>query len=487
MNNDDRIFTDLKNKRFILLLTCLVCFALAGRAWDFWPLPMAEPDTARDEICYGFDVAAVASSGTDAPFFFHANQSGHISTAPYSGSIAAWIGKNATRPNRWWDYDFRVDLAGRFDTEKQTGYFRQLYAHVRLYVFDFTAGIYPTRYGCQDKDLTTGGFLFSGNAQPLPRISIGIDRYTAFPGLYGYVEVKGGLTHGWFADNSALDLSVATTNTLLHHKYAGLRLGGKLPVNIAYEIHHAAQWGGTSPFDGEFSTNWQAYKNIFFVRSGGSTLSDQLNAEGNHIGFQELSVQVKQSWWRMNLYWQTIFEDRSASFIGTGNSRSDGLWGVHFEQTKWRYISGFSYEYLNTTTQDGPYHDKDGIVYAGRDSYFYNSSYRQGWTHFGRTIGNPLLSPQNNRVRTHFAGVKGDIYGFRYRLMAAYTRNWGTYQAPKPLTDNTALLLEVKKQVPKAWGMEFGISLGANIGSQYGNSFGAMLTISKRGLLISYK
>ena len=447
---------------------------------------MSEPDTLQDELRYGFDVSAVASSGTSAPFFFHANQCGHISSAPYSGSFAVWFGKDATRPNRWWDYDFRIDLAGRFATDKQTGYFRQLYAHLRLYVFDLTAGIRPVAYGSQDPELTTGGLLFSYNAQPLPRFSIGIDRYTAFPGLYGYVEVKGGLTHAWFVDNNSLDTTYATTGALLHHKFAGVRLGGRLPVNVAYELHHAAQWGGTSPIYGTAGTDWQSYKNIFFVRSGGNNSSDQLNAEGNHIGWQELSVSVTQPLWAMNLYWQTIFEDRSAAFIGTGTNAADGLWGVHISQNAWPYLNGFTYECLNTTNQSGPYHDKDGIVYAGRDSYFYNSFYRQGWTHFSRTIGNPLMSPQNNRVRTHYVGVKGDVYGFRYRLMAAYTRNWGTYQVPL-YSENTALMLEVKKQVQQAWGLEFGISLGADIGSQFGNSFGAMITISKQGLIYSYR
>ena len=468
-----------------MLTGCLLSVSSTVCAWDFWPLPMAEPDTLQDELDYGFEAAAVASSGKAAPFFFHANQGGHISSAPFSGSIAAWIGKEATRPNRWFDYDFRIDLAGRFDKDKQTGYFRQLYAHVRLYVFDITAGIRPQLAGSQNNQLTSGGLLFSGNAQPLPRISIGIDRYTAFPGLYGYVEVKGGLEHGWFADDAVLDTTYATTGVLLHHKFGGLRLGGKLPVNIAYEIHHVAQWGGKSPVYGQFTADWETYKNIFFVRSGGNHSSDLLNAQGNHIGFQELSLQVNQPLWQMTLYWQSLFEDKSAAFIGTGTNSTDGLWGIHVSQQRWPYISGLTYECLNTTNQSGPYHDKDGIVYAGRDTYFYNASYKQGWTHFGRTIGNPIMSPENSRVRMHYVGLMGDIYGFHYRLMGSYTRNWGKYQAPV-YSENTALMLEVRKQVEQAWGLEFGLSLGANIGTQYGNCFGAMLTISKRGLLVRY-
>lgn len=456
-------------------------------AWDFWPLPMAEPDTLHDELLFGFDVTGIASSGKYAPFFFHANRNGDISTAPYSGNIAVWFGKEPTRPNRWFDYDFRIDLTERADTKKIIGYFRQFYAHIRLYIIDITAGITPLVYGAQDPTLSSGGFLFSGNAYPIPHVTIGIDRYTAIPGLYGYLKIKGGLTHGWFADNSVLDTTYATISTLLHHKFAGLQFGSdRWPVNIAYEIHHAAQWGGTSPDYGRFGTNWESYKNIFLVRSGGNNLSDQLNAEGNHIGWQEVSLSVHTKEWQAALYWQAIFEDKSAAFIGSGMNAADGLWGIHLKQSAWPYINGMTYECLNTTSQSGPFHDKDGIIYAGRDSYFYNTSYRQGWTHFDRTIGSPYLRPDNNRVRMHFVGLSGDIVGFRYRFMASYTRNWGTYQEPA-FSKNTALLLEIKKNIPKAWGLDFGLSIGADIGNQFGNTVGAMFTLSKRGVLFSYR
>ena len=82
----------------------------------------------------------------------------------------------------------------------------------------------------------------------------------------------------------------------------------------------------------------------------------------------------------------------------------------------------------------------------------------------------------------HHIGVRGDIYGYRYRALCTYANNYGTYKAPK-LTANTAVLLEVNKQVPQAWNMEFGVALSGDFGTQYGNTFGAMLTISKQGLI----
>ena len=92
------------------------------------------------------------------------------------------------------------------------------------------------------------------------------------------------------------------------------------------------------------------------------------------------------------------------------------------------------------------------------------------------------MSPQNNRIRAHYIGLAGDIYGFEYRVMGSYCRNWGTYSKPL-MMHNTSLMLEVHKKVPQAWGLDFGIRLATDIGTQYGNTFGAMITISKQGLI----
>lgn len=446
----------------------------AVQASDFWPVAMHLPDSARDTVMYYMGAYAVASSGTQAPFLLHSNTQGNISDAPFSGNVSAGIYKRATRPNRWYDYDFGVIMTGRFDTRHSTGYFNELYAHARLYIVDVTAGIKPLYAGSQNPRLSMGGLLFSGNAQPIPRISIGIDEYIPFPGLYGYMEIKGGLTHGWFADNSRLDPIKDTRDAMLHYKFAGVRLGGKLPVNISYELHHAAQWKG----------GWDSYKHVFVAGAGGTTLSDQLNAEGNHLGFQELALTAKWSQWRITAYWQTLFEDMSAKFIGFTN-QTDGLWGLSVRQTQWPYIHSVMYEFLNTTGQDGPWHDKDGLIYGGRSDYYNNLSFPQGWTHFGRTIGNPYMAPSNNRVRVHLVGAAGNIYGFEYRFIASYARNWSTYRATQ-MSHNTSLLLEVTKQVPQAWGMDFGLRLAADIGNQYGNTFGAMITVSKRGVISTW-
>lgn len=484
------------NKRNIIILLLFV--TLPCRAWDWWPLNMANPDTAHDTLNYMVSISGVASYGKTAPFWLQTNRHGDISASPFSGNLTAGIIKPATRPNRWYDYDFAVTLTGRLQSKTDgiipamntlgTGYTNLAYAHVRLYIVDVTVGIQPEQYGVPDPMLSGGGLLYSYNAHPMPQVRVGVDQWTAFPGLYGYVEFRGGLSHQWQMDNAYIQ------NGFVHHKWIGGRVGGRLPVNLSYEFHHVAQWGGSSPVWGDLGNNWQSYMSAFFVRSGGVMANDQLNAQGNHIGSQIVTLDVKGDVWKVSAYWNNVFEDGPIRLIGCGMNVSDGLWGVHVSQSRWPFISGFTYEFLNTTDQSGPFHDRDGLVFGGADSYYTNSIYRNGWNYFYRTLGTPFItSPiynsdgvietKNNKVQSHFIGIRGDIYGYHYRAICSYTKNYGIYKiTPAQTSESTGVLLEVTKHVEKAWGLDFGISLAADFGTQFGNQFGGMLTIRKVGL-----
>ena len=485
--------------RTLATVWCILISFMAN-AWDFWPLPMAEEDNQKDSILYIASVSALASYGGSAPFLMHTNSDGDISTAPFSGNLSIGILKPSTRPSRWYDYDFGVVVNARVNSPLNTEvsplnpragvWFSNLYAHARLYIVDITAGIKPQTYGNSNPELSSGSLIFSRNAHALPRISIGIDRYTAFPGLYGYLAVKGGISHAWLNDNNP-----HVKGAMVHHKFIGFRIGGRLPVNVSYEFHHVSQWGGYSAKHGDLGNDFHSFMDAFLIRSGGRLKTDQDNAHGNHIGFQELALHLNVKQVSASVYWQALFEDKSAAFIGAGMNATDGLWGLNIRQEQWPFIEALTVEVLNTTSQSGPVHDKDGLIYAGRDGYYHNSVYPEGWTYFTRVIGNPFIDPYNNRVRMVYAGISGDIYAFRYRLAAAYAHRFGTYATPEE-SRSTSLLLDVSRTVPQAWGLEFGIRLSADIDSNPNplppcsehtvstpNTFGAMIYIRKTGLI----
>ena len=459
-------------------------------SWEWWPTGLQDSVSAgADTLRWMAGVSAVASGGEYAPFWLTSNRHGDVSASPYSGSLTAGLYKEAVHPARWWDYDFAVRLTGRAESPKTgTGYLNLAYAHVRLFVFDITAGIKPMIYETQDTLLSMGSLVFSGNSQPLPRLTIGIDKYVSFPGCYGYFEVKGGLTHAWMADN------IYVHHAFLHHKWAAVRFGGRLPVNFSYEFHHAAQWGGVSPKYGALGSSWHSFVNVLFARPGGKMQNDQANAEGNHVGSQQMMLTGKGKGWEVYAYWQNFFEDNFA-FLGLGQNITDGLWGIGFKQSRWPFIEGFTYEFLNTTDQSGPWHDRDGLCFAGNDMYYQNGVFVNGWNYFHRSMGTPFItSPMyntdgtiytlNSRVMVHHIGVRGNIYGFRYLVKASHARNYGNDNTSRALqSTNTALLVQVEKHVPQAWGLDFGLRLAADFGSQWGNHFGAQITVIKRGII----
>lgn len=491
----------MRNKLLHIVLFSLSVCAMSAQDWRWWPLALTHDNIQGDTLYYGAEVLGVASSGKYAPFWLQSNRNGNISASPYSGNISAGVWKPAVQNNRWYDYDFAVQLTGRVQSnmpsplapyqQRWTGYFNQLYAHLRLYVVDITAGVKPQIYEAIDPLLSCGSMILSGNSQPLPRITIGIDNYMPFPGLFGYMELKGGITYAWMVDDTYIQ------DCRLHHKFVAFRFGGKLPVNISYEFHHAAQWGGVSPVYGDVGSDFQSFVNVFLAQSGGTMPNDQINAQGNHVGSQQLALTTKGEKWSVTAYWQNFFEDNFA-FLGFGNNLPDGIWGISVQQKQWPWIQGVTYEYMNTTDQSGPWHDRDGLCYGANDSYYRNSVFQNGWNYFYRSMGTPFITSPlynidgtihtlNSRVRLHHLGVRGDICGFQYRLLCSYVRNFGNDNTSKQLlSTNTAALIEVNKHVEKAWGLDFGLSLAGDFGNQFGNQIGVMLTIQKQGILTQW-
>jgi hypothetical protein len=283
----------------------------------------------------------------------------------------------------------------------------------------------------------------------------------------------------------------------LHHKFIGFRFGGDLPVNISYEFHHAAEWGGVSPVYGDVGSDLKSFLNVFIAQAGGTMINDQANAQGNHVGSQQLTLTAKGQGWHLSAYWQNFFDDNFA-FIGLGQNLPDGIWGVSLQQTRWPFIQGVTYEYMNTTDQSGPWHDRDGLCYGANDAYYRNIVFQNGWNYFYRSMGTPFITSPlynidgtiytlNSRVRLHHIGIRGDIYGFKYRMLCSYARNYGNDNTSKLLlSTNTAALLEINKHVEKAWGLDFGIALACDFGSQFGHQVGAMLTIRKQGIITQW-
>lgn len=104
----------MRSKR--LLYTILIHLFVLGawaQDWAWWPLGLTHAPLQGDTLYYSAELLGVASSGQYAPFWIQSNRHGNISASPYSANLSAGIYKPATQPQRWFDYDFALQLTGR--------------------------------------------------------------------------------------------------------------------------------------------------------------------------------------------------------------------------------------------------------------------------------------------------------------------------------------------------------------------------------------
>ncbi|MBV5283175.1 MAG: hypothetical protein JZU53_12160 [Paludibacter sp.] len=185
-------------------------------------LPFAA-EAQKDTLKYEVGFTGVGSTGTYAPFWLQSDNYGQISSSPNSVNVNMGFSKDFNKKSAVFDYGFKADVLLKTYDNKTKAYFHEAYLKARFSVLDLIVGAREEHLGTQDSSLSCGGFLFSKNARPMPKITLGIERFTPVPFTKGYLEVKGAVAHGWFTDN------IAVTNLLLHHKYIYFRVGGGCP------------------------------------------------------------------------------------------------------------------------------------------------------------------------------------------------------------------------------------------------------------------
>ena len=442
----------------------------------------------NDTINYSLNTRLNMGTGRYAPFLSTANQYDRFSLKPNTLSVWGTLNK-AIKKSKDFDYGFGLELDGNTSIHENRFFPGEVYVQGKMYFLNVYAGMKQQVFGNQDEELSSGGMLWSQNSRPMPKIAIESNGYLPIPYTHGYVEVKGGLSHGWFNDQSVIQ------NLLLHHKYGYVRLGGSLPVNLSYGIQHVAQWGGRSVQYGTMPVTWDNYFRIFLGKSGSSTAnwSDQENTLGNHILSQNLGLDVKLKVVDISFYWQNITEDPPTKFIDNTPNVEDGLWGMSVRLPKFKPLNHLVFEYLSTTDMSGPWGELDGVIYGGGDSYYTNGDIPNGWTYRGMTIGNPwITSPKynadgspsiaNNVVRLYYFSGTGIIHTFNYKLTLAYSKNYGL---PKAIYDNYkkqfSWQLETSRAVNFLKNTRMSLGISGDRGAMYGNNLAVIVGVSYSG------
>jgi len=452
---------------------------------------LIQSQISKDTISYSLNTRLAPGFGEYAPFLSTANQYDRHSISPNSISIWGDIHKKLNT-DATFDYGFGTELNTTFSKTESRFFPGELYLEGKAYFMKATFGMKRRIYSNEDPELSSGGMLWSRNSRPMPGISIESTDYLNVPFTHGYIEVKGGLTHGWFSD------STLTTNTLMHHKYAYIRVGGSFPVNISYGLQHVCQWAGTSPRFGYAPANWSNYKRIFLAKSGDSSSpgTEQYNALGNHIISKNLGLDVNLKSVSVSLYWQNLYEDGPLRFMWKNYNVEDGLFGASFKFNTFKPLNRLVLEYLSTTDQSGPWHDLDGVIYGGTDNYYNNGVYPNGWTFYGMTLGNPwLTSPkynengavyvENNKVRLYYLAGMGSLKDVSYKATVAYSKNWGsTYYTYPECKRQLSYQLQTSTPFRPIKNANVTLGVSGDRGGMYGDNFAFLLGFSLTGNFI---
>ncbi|TLV02367.1 capsule assembly Wzi family protein [Dyadobacter luticola] len=445
------------------------------------------------------EIAGYASSASRTPFWLRANQWGIVPNSGQIGSLRAGVeGRKAlsgdSLPNAKWSVAYGVELVGNL-SENSKFLIPQGYVGLAFRSFQLTVGRRKQYVGFNDHELGTGAYLWSGNALPIPRIQLGFEKYV--PLIRNFLYFKGFYSDGWFDNHRPV-----TSDLKLHNKALYIRLGrpdGILKLHGGF--NHAVQWGGKSPYFTENGQMPNGLKNYWLAVSGfkpseksGLSSFDAHNRIGNHVASIDAGIELDFKTVNMFFYRQSVVEDGSLFYL---NNVKDGLNGVTFtiKNTDGRFftVDRLTLELLYTKSQGGSV-AIDGNSIRGKDDYFNNGQVRDGWSYFGRGIGTPFITAQNdnnwpryadfftnnNRVWVTHLGMKGRLHDAIWMTKLSYSSNQGTYDQALPgKTYQFSGIIGLEKPVTWLGGAVIKGAISLDQGKLFDNAFGGMLAIRK--------
>jgi hypothetical protein len=444
------------------------------------------------------------SSSNYTPFWLRANQFGAVPTEENFVNVG---GSTYIEYRKGKKLDWGFGASGRLNLgeTKADLLVQEAYLKGKWGIFELSAGRKKYIQGLMDSTLSSGSFAFSGNALPMPKVEIVVKEYWHPDFLGGYLGFKGNFVHGLF-DNKRSDVD----HIFLHQKSFYGRLGKQNSLFKFYGgFNHQVQWGGTLKYPdptnqasrkGKVASSLKDYLYVITGQSmaaaGGDTAkygyNDAYNRLGNHLGTVDVGMEIDGKFGKLFFYRQSIYEDGSLFY---GNNITDGLHGVAFSTKRKQGLLKLVFEYFNTTSQGGSggSANAEGFL-RGRDNYFNNSVYREGWTYLGRGLGSPLMTLDsetdlnsgkniyydNNRVETFYVGAEAMIGENRLMFRGSLSNAIGGYGSEYiPVKKQIALGLQWERQI-FVFGQDAFLSanIGADMGSWKKDLVGGNFTLS---------
>ena len=441
----------------------------------------AQSNEIKREIKYTAEAGTIISTNGETPFWLRANQYGTVpNQSPVftlRGSVSSDYKKAITKEDQYklskFDWGYGLNIVGNVGKENQF-LIPEAYVKVKYGAFEIYAGRRKEIFGLVDSTLSSGSYIWSGNALPMPKVQVSTPNFVPLRFTKDFLSFKGNYAHGWF-ENSRTDVK----NFYLHQKSLYFKLGRPdWKVHFYGGFNHQVQWGGIllypdplnqSGIDGQVGSGFSDYLNVVTGRSlavVGDTLknggNDALNRSGNHLGTLDFGFDINIATFSILCYRQSIFEDGSLAYL---SNIYDGLNGISIEFKRnhqgTMFFKKIVLEYLNTTSQGGiGGSQQTDARLRGQDDYFNNGVYRNGWIYNHQTIGTPFINNlfsqsfenfTNTRVESYYIGLSLFINETPVLARFSYTNNYGTYGLPVAQNSQASLLLKTSFKVLKSW------------------------------------
>lgn len=492
----------------------------------------AAAEASDSTVTYSATAIGVASTGDFAPYFIG---SYHHGKTPQKGAalLDAYAGKALSQGQRFsWGFgaemlagyssknDYaRYDAASASWTRHSEGpaaaWLQQLYAEVKYRGVFLTAGLKEHNSLLFDQRLSSGDFVESGNARPIPEVRVGFIDFQDIPFTRGWVQIQGEISYGVMPDDKYMEHHFnrysyhITTDALYTYKRCYFRTMPAQPFSVTVGMQLGGMFGGTARYydhgvetrTEKFSKSLKSFFKMLLPTQGNG---DKFY-EGNTLGSWDLKARYRLgSGATVSAYVQWPFEDGSG--IGKCNG-FDGIWGLEYRAAQKGWLTAVVAEYIDYRNQSGPMHwapsDTPGTTITsqatGMDNYYNNVSYNS-YANYGLSIGTPfLLSPLYNldgypayvatRANGFHLGVEGCISPtLDYRVLFSYQRALGTYTTPwRNARTCTSAMAEVKWDAAKLLpGLTVNATLAFDAGRLRGDNFGAMLAVQYSGSIFSF-
>lgn len=370
------------------------------------------------------EILGVYSSETSNPFWFHANTNTQVGVTSNVSALGEVEGTYTVSENA----SIRAGLSFFYrDNVSEEFQRKNAYVQFQNNWLKATIGAKSGELKQQGLSATNKNFLFSENARPLSGLLLEANTPIKISETFA---IDWGIGHYYLNDNRFVD------DVMIHYKRLGLQIHLNKTNKLTAQIQHYAQWGGTSPEFGKLNSDFEAFVDVFFAKRASeiSIEGELLNAVGNHLGSYLLEFSFNATIGDFSTYHEHPFEDGSGTRLA---NFPDGVWGVYFQPTESKIVSGVVYEFITTNNQS-----KGGV---GADNYFSNNIYRSGWTYERNAIGLPfiLIDPNvevtainspivSNRVISHHFGFAGTVKDVLWELKSSFVKNLGTYNHPFP-------------------------------------------------------